>query len=569
MPTTQQLIPESQNPNTLSTVAESTSVQEALSLMIEHDFSQLPVVDEDFKLKGLITSDSILKASSYLKCEIDKIRVSHAMLDTKGCRDDEDIAEVLKILSEANSVPIVDKDGKLVGILTSYDTTQYYRQRAEDIMFAEDIEMTIRQYIQSVHTEDELKIEVEEVGYSDTGKNKFKKALNHYLSATTSPPARFDQTVCDDVYLKHMQTKNLTKNFEDLTLHEYLQIFRKVWKNHNTIFHGLEWKFVENLLNDVREIRNAIAHFREVTPNQRKQLEFCISLLDRYRSKIEKTSDETVEAEPVLVFLDKLEVFPKVLNDNEFATPVDEVNESRYSPFASYLANQVNPEISKIRMDFHQIEEIIKYELPNSARSHRTWWSNDPVAQPHSEQWLESGWRISNVNVSEQKVTFVRIFGRQISYINFFASLSPKLSNIVDLSIETAVAAHGRHWSGVKITSPEVVEPVWISLSFARKSRFRIELYIDTGNQVKNKKVFDMLDTQKNEIEEIFGERLAWERLDEKRASRLAVYRENTAITSSLGEMGKLEDWIIKTLPKFYKSIALRFSDALKSVAEH
>ena len=78
-----------------------------------------------------------------------------------------------------------------------------------------------------------------------------------------------------------------------------------------------------------------------------------------------------------------------------------------------------------------------------------------------------------------------------------------------------------------------------------------------------------MLDTQKNEIEEIFGERLAWERLDEKRASRLAVYRENTAITSSLGEMGKLEDWIIKTLPKFYKSIALRFSDALKSVAEH
>ena len=69
MPTTQQLIPESQNPNTLSTVAESTSVQEALSLMIEHDFSQLPVVDEDFKLKGLITSDSILKASIAVLCD--------------------------------------------------------------------------------------------------------------------------------------------------------------------------------------------------------------------------------------------------------------------------------------------------------------------------------------------------------------------------------------------------------------------------------------------------------------------------------------------------------------------
>lgn len=95
--------------------------------MIEHDFSQLPVIDDNFKLKGLITSDSILKASSYLKCKLEKIRVSHAMLNTKTCRDDDDITEVLSILSESNSVPIVDKDGKLVGILTSYDTTEYYR----------------------------------------------------------------------------------------------------------------------------------------------------------------------------------------------------------------------------------------------------------------------------------------------------------------------------------------------------------------------------------------------------------------------------------------------------------
>ena len=65
------------------------------------------------------------------------------MLNTKTCLDDDDIAEVLNILSESNSVPIVDKDGKLVGILTNYDTAEYYRQRAEDIMLAEDIEMTI------------------------------------------------------------------------------------------------------------------------------------------------------------------------------------------------------------------------------------------------------------------------------------------------------------------------------------------------------------------------------------------------------------------------------------------
>lgn len=428
--------------------------------------------------------------------------------------------------------------------------------------------MTIREYIEFVYTDDELIREVEGIGYCDVEKNKFKSALNRYIKTSNSSPNKLDNNIFNTVYDACIQPKNSTRSFEDLTLNEYIQMFKKVWPKHIATFHDLEWKSIENLLGDVRGIRNAIAHFREVTPNQRKQLKFCISLLGRYRSEIEKTSDETIEIEPVLVFPDNLEAFPKILNDNEFTTPVDEAIETRYSPFASYLANQVNPEISKVRIDFYQIEEIIKDQLPKSARSHRTWWSNDPVAQQHSEQWLESGWRVSNVNVSEQKVTFVRIFGRQISYINFFASLIPKLSNIVDVSIEPAVAAHGRHWSGVKITSPEVVEPVWISLSFARKSRFRIELYIDTGDQVKNKKVFDRLETQKNEIEQVFGEGLTWERLDDKRASRLAVYRENTAITSSLSEMDKLEDWIIKTLPKFYKSIALKFIDALKSVAE-
>jgi predicted transcriptional regulator len=618
MPTTQQLIPESQTPNTLSTVAESTSVQKALSLMIEHDFSQLPVVDENFKLKGLITSDSILRASSYLKCEIAKITVSHAMLNTKGCRDDEDIATVLKILSESNSVPIVNKDGKLVGILTSYDTTEYYRQRAEDIMLAEVIEMTIREYIQSIYTDDELKIEVEGIGYSDDGKNKFKKVLKHYLSASNSLSVKFDQVVFDTAYKTHVETTKSAKEFEQLTLNEYIQMFSKVWIQNTNIFHDLEWKFMDKFLQDVRKIRNKIAHFHEVSLSERKKLEFCINLLDRYRSAIEKALDEKIEADSMVVVSDHIKASNRS-DDSELTTPPyeiaeslhsrlsaiynsynqinllgpalenlefsafsrnlieticgfttssDEINENRYSPFASYLANQIDPETSKIRINFQKIEEIIQDQLPESAREHRNWWFNDPVGQPHSEQWLESGWRVSNVNMSEKEVTFVRIYGRQISYINFFARMIPKLSNNTDISIKPAVAAHGRHWSGVNITSSEVTESIWIALSFSRRSRFRIELYIDTGDQVKNKQIFDILNKQKNEIEQAFGSHLSWERLDEKRASRLAVYRENTSIESGSDELDKLENWITETLPKFYKSIALRFRDALKSVAE-
>ena len=49
------------------------------------------------------------------------------------------------------------------------------------------------------------------------------------------------------------------------------------------------------------------------------------------------------------------------------------------------------------------------------------------------------------------------------------------------------------------------------------------ELYIDRGNdsEAENKSIFDQLHAHKEKIEETFGAPLSWERLDEKRASRI------------------------------------------------
>ncbi len=50
------------------------------------------------------------------------------------------------------------------------------------------------------------------------------------------------------------------------------------------------------------------------------------------------------------------------------------------------------------------------------------------------------------------------------------------------------------------------------------------ELYIDRGDAELNKRIFDDFLSHKAEIEQVFGNSLSWERLDTKRACRIAYY---------------------------------------------
>lgn len=56
-----------------------------------------------------------------------------------------------------------------------------------------------------------------------------------------------------------------------------------------------------------------------------------------------------------------------------------------------------------------------------------------------------------------------------------------------------------------------------------RKNEAQVELYIDRGKDrgEQNKQIFDSLFKRKEEIEEVFGDALDWERLESKRACRI------------------------------------------------
>ncbi|HEY7389564.1 MAG TPA: DUF4268 domain-containing protein [Bryobacteraceae bacterium] len=102
--------------------------------------------------------------------------------------------------------------------------------------------------------------------------------------------------------------------------------------------------------------------------------------------------------------------------------------------------------------------------------------------------------------------------------------------------------------------------------SFAQGGRVRAELYIDFEDSEINKAFFDRLYGQRKEFEEAFGEVLSWERLDERRASRIAIYRPGS-IDASTEELKRIRDWAIEKLLKFRTVFGPKLRDHVQASA--
>jgi len=88
--------------------------------------------------------------------------------------------------------------------------------------------------------------------------------------------------------------------------------------------------------------------------------------------------------------------------------------------------------------------------------------------------------------------------------------------------------------------------------SFAQGKRARVEVYIDLGDTVKNKELFNALYAEKDSIEEEFQGTLEWESLESKRACRIAIYQSGS-IMSSDDELREIHDWMVENLLKLKK----------------
>lgn len=81
---------------------------------------------------------------------------------------------------------------------------------------------------------------------------------------------------------------------------------------------------------------------------------------------------------------------------------------SKYEPLVSYLQSTGQDEV---RLSFEQIESILGFPLPKSARQHSAWWANSQTADSHTwaHLWLKAGYSSRGLSLTGEWVTFQRL----------------------------------------------------------------------------------------------------------------------------------------------------------------
>jgi len=136
-----------ENKAKLVTITTDGSVRTAFDLMIEFDYSQIPIVDEDDHPIGMVTHEGILRAILNFKSNINILHIRDVIVDVPTFYFEDDIFDLLNALKSKNAVLILDPGYCIYGIVTSYDTTEFFRQQSENLLRVEDIESNIKELI--------------------------------------------------------------------------------------------------------------------------------------------------------------------------------------------------------------------------------------------------------------------------------------------------------------------------------------------------------------------------------------------------------------------------------------
>jgi CBS domain-containing protein len=135
-------------------VAPNHSIKQAITLMLMNGFSQLPVMQGDREVKGVLTWESI-GARLLLGKTCEEAR--ECMTAPQIISSEKSLFSAIEVIAQYQYVLVQALDRRITGIVTGADLSRQFQQLTEPFLLLGEIEQHIRGLIVNKFTEGELK----------------------------------------------------------------------------------------------------------------------------------------------------------------------------------------------------------------------------------------------------------------------------------------------------------------------------------------------------------------------------------------------------------------------------
>ena len=96
------------------------------------------------------------------------------------------------------------------------------------------------------------------------------------------------------------------------------------------------------------------------------------------------------------------------MTDGRKAQLLAMVRRGKYRRLYEFLSGLKSPEW---RTSFDEVETVLGFQMPPSARLHRPWWGNQKSGNGHSHAlaWSMAGWETAEVDMEAETLLFRRV----------------------------------------------------------------------------------------------------------------------------------------------------------------
>lgn len=217
----------------LVSVKKESSITEAITLMIKHNYSQLPILSGSKEAFGLVSWKSIGMALALeKKCEF----VKDCYEPVEVLSYDEPLFKAVKIILDKEVVLVKDFKKDISGIVTATDIGEQFLILSEPFLLIEQIENLIRRILDDKLTFDDINTVLD--------LDKYNKEIRHLSDLTFGH------------YVRIIENENLFKKLE-------IKIDRVI---------------LQKMLTEVNITRNEVMHFNPEEMEENKLLKLRQSL---------------------------------------------------------------------------------------------------------------------------------------------------------------------------------------------------------------------------------------------------------------------------------------------------